>query len=186
MNFCPLFAGSTNFLTADISHTFCDILSKLDENWHGYGCDKLTLVSRISRTMVRGSATPCAVLHQWRTVVVSVLSLCPVCDVGVSWWKGWMDHDATWYGGRPAPLTERGTAPPLFGPCLLRPNGRPSQQLLSFCWLSYLRNIQWRFFGPQRIIQICGQNEQYDCNLLLPPPRRICFCRCLFVCLFVC
>jgi len=37
--------------------------------------------------------------------------------------------------GDPAPPTERGTAapPPLFGRCLLWPNGRPFQQLLSFC-----------------------------------------------------
>jgi len=53
---------------------------------------------------------------------------CPVCDVGVLWPKGWMDHDATWYGGSPRLKlhclrcglsylpTERGTAaqqPPL-------------------------------------------------------------------------
>jgi len=59
---------------------------------------------------------------------------CPVCDVGVLWPKGWMDHDATWYGGSPRLKlhclrcglsylpTERGTAaqqPPPFGPCLL-------------------------------------------------------------------
>jgi len=56
-----------------------------------------------------------------------------------------MDQDATWYGGRPrprrqcvrwgpsSPPTERGTAPPLFGPCLLRRNGRPSQLLPSSC-----------------------------------------------------
>jgi len=36
--------------------------------------------------------------------------------------------------GDPAPPTERGTAaPPLFGPHLLWPDGRPSQQLLSCC-----------------------------------------------------
>jgi len=36
-----------------------------------------------------------------------------------------------------APLTERGRAfPPLFGPCLSWPNGRPPQQLLSSCYLS--------------------------------------------------
>jgi len=39
--------------------------------------------------------------------------------------------------GDPAPPTERGTAaPPLFGPCLLWPNGCPSQQLLSSCDLT--------------------------------------------------
>jgi len=41
--------------------------------------------------------------------------------------------------GDPDPTTKRGTAAhPHFGPCLFRPmsivaNGRPSQQLLSFC-----------------------------------------------------
>jgi len=34
----------------------------------------------------------------------SCLSVCPVCDVGVLWPNGWMDQDATWYGGRPRPL----------------------------------------------------------------------------------
>ena len=65
---------------------------------------------------------------------------CSVCDVGVLWPIGWMDQDATWYGGRPLPRQhfldgnpvppmERGTAAPspLFGPCLLWLNGRPSQ-----------------------------------------------------------
>jgi len=27
--------------------------------------------------------------------------VCPVSDVGVLWINGWMDQDATWYGGRP-------------------------------------------------------------------------------------
>jgi len=38
------------------------------------------------------------------------------------WPNGWMDEDATWYSSFP-----------LFGPCLLWPNSRPSQQLLSSC-----------------------------------------------------
>ena len=33
--------------------------------------------------------------------------------------------------GDPAPSTEKGTVPPLFNQCLLWPNGRPSQLLLS-------------------------------------------------------
>jgi len=82
----------------------------------------------------------------YRTIVLSV---CPVYNVGVLWRNGWMDQDATWYGGRawpgphcvrwgPSAPMERGTAapPPLFGPCLLWPNGYPSQQLLSCCLLS--------------------------------------------------
>jgi len=57
-----------------------------------------------------------------------------------------MDQDATWYGGRPRPRRHcvrwglssphgKGTATPplLSGRCLLWPNGRPSQQLLSCC-----------------------------------------------------
>ena len=30
---------------------------------------------------------------------LSVLSVCPVYDVGVLWPNGWMDQDATWYEG---------------------------------------------------------------------------------------
>jgi len=39
------------------------------------------------------------------------------------------------FDGDPAPPTEMGTAAPaLFGPCLLWPNNRPSQQLLNSCF----------------------------------------------------
>jgi len=39
--------------------------------------------------------------------------------------------------GEPALLPRKGhSIPPLFGPCLLWPNGRPSQQLLSFCYFT--------------------------------------------------
>jgi len=40
--------------------------------------------------------------------------------------------------GDHAPSAKRGTAPPIFGPCLLWPSGRPSQQLLSTCSLGLL------------------------------------------------
>jgi len=40
---------------------------------------------------------------------------------------------------RPNSPTERGTAPPTFGPCLLWPNGRPSQQLMSSCSFSFVQ-----------------------------------------------
>jgi len=64
--------------------------------------------------------------------------VCPVClsvcNVGILWPNGWIDQDVTWYGGRPRPRShyarwgpsfpsERGTAPPLFGPRLLWLNG---------------------------------------------------------------
>jgi len=49
--------------------------------------------------------------------------------------NGWMDQDATWYGGRPRPrlpcvgwgpmlpLPKKGRGPPIFGPGILWPNG---------------------------------------------------------------
>ena len=62
------------------------------------------------------------------------------------WPNGWMDEDAAWYGSRPrlrphcigptrrGPSSrERGTAPPLFGPCLLW--SLISAILLSSCYL---------------------------------------------------
>ena len=63
--------------------------------------------------------------------------------------NGWMDQDTTWYGGRPQPTTlcwmrtQWGPSFPqqpflTFGPCLLLPNGRPSQQLLSSCSLVFM------------------------------------------------
>ena len=39
------------------------------------------------------------------------------------------------YVGTQLPLL-KGAQPPIFGPCLLWPNGRPSQLLLSTCWVS--------------------------------------------------
>jgi len=72
---------------------------------------------------------------------------CPVrsvCNVGVLWPNGWMDQDATWYGGKPRPRWGpsspygKGHSLPLFGPCLSWPNGGPSQQLLSSCSLMEL------------------------------------------------
>jgi len=69
----------------------------------------------------------------------------PACNFGVLWPNGWMDQDATWCRRRvrprphcvrsePSSSKEKGT---LFGPCPLWPNGRPSQQLLSFCFSVY-------------------------------------------------
>jgi len=71
------------------------------------------------------------------------LSVClNVRNVGVLWSNGWIDQDCTWYGGRsrPGPHCVRWgpnsphgkghSSRPLFGPSLLWPNGRPSQQLL--------------------------------------------------------
>ena len=81
-----------------------------------------------------------------------VLSVSPVCNVGVLWSNSWMDQDETWPAGRPRPRphcvrwgptssTERGTTAPrskftgigfayvhiIHSPCLLRPNGSMDQ-----------------------------------------------------------
>jgi len=57
----------------------------------------------------------------YRTVVLSVLSVCPGCNVGVLWPNDWTDEDETWHGGKfwPGPncvrwgpsSPQRGTAP---------------------------------------------------------------------------
>ena len=63
---------------------------------------------------------------------LSIFGLC------LLWPNGWMDQDATWYGGRPrlrrhcfkcgTQLSrKKGAQPPVFGPCLLWPNGWMNQ-----------------------------------------------------------
>jgi len=100
----------------------------------------------------------------WATVCITVrsmlsdrcLSCLSVCNVGVSWPSGWMDQDATSYGGRPLPrphCVRRGPTTqwkgvqqlPVFGPCLCWRNGRPSQQRMSSCTIllqAYVVNIE--------------------------------------------
>jgi len=68
--------------------------------------------------------------------------------------NGWMDQDTTWHlplgqgnivlDGDPAPLPQTGALHrPLFGLCLLWPNGRPSQQLLSSCLIASIAAINF-------------------------------------------
>ena len=58
----------------------------------------------------------------------------PFYGLCLLWPNGWMDQDATWYGGKPRPRRRcvrwcrssrviRGHSPPVFGSCLLLPNG---------------------------------------------------------------
>jgi len=62
----------------------------------------------------------------------------PIFGQYLLWRNGWVDQDVTWYGGRPRPrrhcvrLLDGDPAPPqkkrhsfrpIFGPCLLWPNG---------------------------------------------------------------
>jgi len=53
----------------------------------------------------------------------------PQFSARLLWLNGWMDHDATWYGGKPQPRrlcvrwgrssSLKGAQPPVFVPCLL-------------------------------------------------------------------
>jgi len=76
-----------------------------------------------------------------------------------------MDQDATWYEGRPRTrhivlyyVTQRcpqkGSTTPIFGPCLLWPNGRPSQLLLITCVtvLKFLHVFQQPCAGSEIIL----------------------------------
>ena len=68
---------------------------------------------------------------------LSCLSCVSVCDIGVLWPNGWTDQDETWRAGRPRtwphcvrlgqsspfPKKETEACSPIFGPCLLWPNG---------------------------------------------------------------
>ena len=58
----------------------------------------------------------------------------PLFGACLLWPNGWMDHDATWYGGRPrpwahcvrrgpSPFPPKGHSPLIFGPCLVWSNG---------------------------------------------------------------
>jgi len=73
-------------------------------------------------TVLGWLATVCKAVRPDRCL--SVLSVLPVCNVGVGllWPKGWMDQDETWHAGRPRPWPhcvrrgpdlppQRGTAP---------------------------------------------------------------------------
>jgi len=74
----------------------------------------------------------------------------PQFSVHVLWPNGWMDQDATWYRGSfPTRKKIKGHSPPIFGPCVLWPNCRLSQLLLSSClhllWCVAFSYIRW---GP--------------------------------------
>jgi len=82
------------------------------------------------------------------------------------WLNGWVDQDATWYevglgpgyivlDDEPAPPPQkRGTQqPPPFGRCLLWPNGRPSQLLLSSCYIT-IANVKFLPDGSLTIFSV--------------------------------
>ena len=71
---------------------------------------------------------------------ITPLSVLSVCNVGVPWPNGWMNHDETWRAGRHRPWphcvrwgpsfhSPKGAQPPIFGPYLLLPNGCMDQDV---------------------------------------------------------
>ena len=65
---------------------------------------------------------------------LSCLSVSLVCNVGVLWANSWIDQDKTWRAGRPRPWphcfrwgpncpSPKGAQLPVFGQCVLWPNG---------------------------------------------------------------
>jgi len=93
------------------------------------------------RVLVKSACLPFCLVY-WATVffknhlpcAIGLLSVYPVCDVGLLWLSGWTDQDETWHAGRPqrwphcvggdpAPPPAKGGRHPIFGPYLLWPNG---------------------------------------------------------------
>jgi len=71
----------------------------------------------------------------------------PIFGPCLLWPNSWMDEDTIYYGGRPRPRRhcvkwgfssprKRGTAAPLSSTHVMCPNGRPSQLLLSSCYIT--------------------------------------------------
>jgi len=110
-------------------------------------------------------ATICTTVRPMLSYAMGPLSVClcvcPVCYVGVLWPNGWMDQHETSHRGiglgrdhivldgdraHPPP---KWYSPPIFDTCLLWPNGRPSQLLLSTSkcggrWYCILTTEIWR------------------------------------------
>jgi len=59
---------------------------------------KLNISQRMVATRFSGDR-----LQNGSNYAIGPLSVCLSCSVGVLWPNGWMDQDATWYGGRPRP-----------------------------------------------------------------------------------
>ena len=147
IRFENLIIPDTNFW-ATVCKTVCPMLSD--------HCPVLSVLSCLSVTLVYCGQTVRWIktklgtqvgLASGQIVLYGNPAPLPQRDTHPNFWSisvvanGWMDQDATWYGGRPRPRPHcvrwepssprkghSSTAvPPLFGPCLLWPNGRPCQ-----------------------------------------------------------
>jgi len=105
---------------------------------------------------------------------LSCLSVCPVCDVAVLWPNGWTDQDETWHAGRPWPWphcvrwgpsypSQRGTDPPIFGPCLLWRKGYMYQDTTWYGGRPRPRRycVRWGSSSPP----LKGHSPQFSANV---------------------
>jgi len=73
---------------------------------------------------------------------------------------------------------KKGAQPPIFGPCLLWPNGRPCQLLLSTCCTAHpiaqlpiVYALQWVFSWPDTLkVPIFMRPSAFPCNTCSPYP----------------
>ena len=117
----------------------------------------------------------------YQTVVLSVLSVakqldgsgCHLMEIGLGPGDIVLDED-------PAPTQKWAQKPrPLFGPCLLWPSGRPSQQLLSSCY-NFLAKAQ---FISTYFLQICTISCRWFLCFTLFQYRNFWCCRTMLLCL---
>jgi len=110
------------------------------------------------------------------------------------WPNGWMDQDATWYGGRPSPgdfVLDRDLAPPenraqphpIFGSCLLCPNGWMDEDATWYGSRPWPRPfcVRWGPSSPPlskghssllfSAHVYCGHNRRF-CSCKIPEPSR--------------
>jgi len=82
----------------------CKLIALYTAN--AYSAEREISASARTRSMP-GWATVCKTVRPMLSdrclSVLFVLSVCPICDVGVLWPNGWIDPDETWCAGRPQP-----------------------------------------------------------------------------------
>ena len=123
----------------------------------------------------------------YRTVVLSVLSVTLVyCGQTVGWIRMPLGMEVGLGPGDIVldedPATTQKWAQksrPLFGPCLLWPSGRPSQQLLSSCY-NFLAKAQ---FISTYFLQICTISCRWFLCFTLFQYRNFWCCRTMLLCL---
>jgi len=97
---------------------------------------------------------------------LSVLSVCPVWNVGVLWPNGWMDQDETWHAGRPLPWPHRVR----WGPSAPSPKGHsPLPQFSAYICCGQMAG--WIKMPPSRELGLDPSNIVLDGDLA-PPPQK--------------